>query len=134
MRRYQPRSYKVVVQNATCIGGNCMAIGSLGQCFDIDASVENVTLTNVTVSPSAVDHLFAEKFIRHLHPLQVIRHNNDLTNSAYNKCWIGVSSTSPVMSLTTHLREASVMVVVMATSPTSSSPTFWYTVHRVGLA
>lgn len=64
----KPRSYNVLVENATCVGGNGMAIGSLGQYYDINASVENVLITNVTV----------------------IRYNNDLTNSAYVKCWIGI--------------------------------------------
>jgi len=57
---FKPRSYGVTVQNATCVGGNGMVIGSLCQYFDINASVENVTLTNVAVSPSTIDNLFAE--------------------------------------------------------------------------
>ena len=64
----KPRSYNVLVENATCHGGNGMAIGSLGQYLDIDASVENVVIRDVTL----------------------INYNNDLHNSAYIKCWVGV--------------------------------------------
>lgn len=45
----KPRSYNVFVQNATCHGGNGMAIGSLGQYLE-DSSVENVIMNDVNVS------------------------------------------------------------------------------------
>jgi galacturan 1,4-alpha-galacturonidase len=44
----KPRSYNVEVRNATCRGGNGMAIGSLGQYLE-DSSVENVVIRNVKV-------------------------------------------------------------------------------------
>jgi galacturan 1,4-alpha-galacturonidase len=45
----KPRSYNVYVQNATCVGGNGMAIGSLGQYLE-DSSAENIYMTDVNVS------------------------------------------------------------------------------------
>lgn len=45
----KPRSYNVFVENATCNGGNGMAIGSLGQYLE-DSTVENVVVNNVKVS------------------------------------------------------------------------------------
>ena len=45
----KPRSYNVYVQNATCHGGNGMAIGSLGQYLE-DSSAENIYMTDVNVS------------------------------------------------------------------------------------
>ncbi|GAB7359447.1 hypothetical protein MBLNU230_g6095t1 [Neophaeotheca triangularis] len=63
----KPRSYNVDVQNVTCVGGNGVAIGSLGQYLE-DSSAENVVMDNVTV----------------------IRINEDLHNSAYIKTWTGV--------------------------------------------
>ncbi|CAJ2502305.1 Uu.00g096990.m01.CDS01 [Anthostomella pinea] len=62
----KPRSYNIDVQNATCHGGNGMAIGSLGQYLE-DSSVENIRITDVTV----------------------LRYNEDLHNSAYIKTWVG---------------------------------------------
>ena len=62
----KPRSYNIYVNNATCHGGNGMAIGSLGQYLE-DSSVENVQVTNV----------------------HVIRYNEDMHNSAYIKTWVG---------------------------------------------
>ena len=44
----KPRSYNVYVQNATCHGGNGMAIGSLGQYLE-DSSAENIYMTDVNV-------------------------------------------------------------------------------------
>ncbi|EMC91492.1 glycoside hydrolase family 28 protein [Baudoinia panamericana UAMH 10762] len=63
----KPRSYNIFVQNASCHGGNGMAIGSLGQYLE-DSSVENVVVDNV----------------------RIIRYNNDMETSAYIKTWVGV--------------------------------------------
>ncbi|KAF2083352.1 glycoside hydrolase family 28 protein [Saccharata proteae CBS 121410] len=62
----KPRSYNIYVQNATCHGGNGMAIGSIGQYLE-DSSVENVEVTDVTI----------------------VRYNEDMHNSAYIKTWVG---------------------------------------------
>ncbi|KAF2240097.1 glycoside hydrolase family 28 protein [Viridothelium virens] len=62
----KPRSYNVYVQNATCHGGNGMAIGSLGQYLE-DSSAENIYMTDVNI----------------------IRYNNDMENAAYIKTWVG---------------------------------------------
>src|ERR1700761_9439095 len=62
----KPRSFNIDIQNATCHGGNGMAIGSLGQYLE-DATVENVRITDVNI----------------------IRFNNDMHNSAYIKTWVG---------------------------------------------
>ena len=45
----KPRSYNIFVQNATCRGGNGMAIGSLGQYLE-DSSAENIFVDDVRVS------------------------------------------------------------------------------------
>jgi polygalacturonase len=45
----KPRSYNIEIRNATCRGGNGIAIGSLGQYLE-DSSVENVVIRNVKVS------------------------------------------------------------------------------------
>lgn len=42
------RSSNIFIQNATCRGGNGMAIGSLGQYLD-DSTVENVVMDDVKV-------------------------------------------------------------------------------------
>lgn len=44
----KPRSSNIFIQNATCRGGNGMAIGSLGQYLE-DSSVENVVVDDVKV-------------------------------------------------------------------------------------
>jgi galacturan 1,4-alpha-galacturonidase len=44
----KPRSYRINVQNVTCIGGNGVAIGSLGQYLE-DSSVEDVVFDGVSV-------------------------------------------------------------------------------------
>jgi galacturan 1,4-alpha-galacturonidase len=44
----KPRSYNIEISNATCRGGNGMAIGSLGQYVE-DSSVENVVIRDVKV-------------------------------------------------------------------------------------
>lgn len=62
----KPRSYDIEVQNVTCIGGNGVAIGSLGQYLE-DSSVENVRFDNVSV----------------------IRDLQNLRDSAYIKTWMG---------------------------------------------
>lgn len=62
----KPHSYNIRARDITCHGGNGIAIGSLGQ-YLTDASVGNIVVDNVTV----------------------IRHNDDLTNSAYIKTWMG---------------------------------------------
>ena len=62
----KPRSYNIDIQNATCHGGNGMAVGSLGQYLE-DATVENVRITDVNI----------------------IRFNEDMHNSAYIKTWVG---------------------------------------------
>lgn len=63
----KPRSYNIFVQNATCHGGNGMAIGSLGQYLE-DNTVEDIVVDDV----------------------RIITHNADMHNSAYIKTWIGV--------------------------------------------
>ncbi|KAI9730717.1 MAG: hypothetical protein M1834_005686 [Cirrosporium novae-zelandiae] len=62
----KPRSYNIEIHNATCHGGNGMAIGSLGQYLE-DASVDNIFISDVTV----------------------IRINEDLHNTAYIKTYMG---------------------------------------------
>lgn len=62
----KPRSYNIMVQNATCHDGNGIAIGSLGQYLE-DSSVENVVITDVNT----------------------IHYNEDMHNSAYIKTWVG---------------------------------------------
>ncbi|KAF2672058.1 putative galacturan 1,4-alpha-galacturonidase C [Microthyrium microscopicum] len=64
----KPRSYNIEVRNATCRGGNGMAIGSLGQ-YQEDSTVENVLVKDV----------------------KIIRYNEDMHNCAYIKTWIGES-------------------------------------------
>ncbi|KAK8235662.1 putative galacturan 1,4-alpha-galacturonidase C [Phyllosticta capitalensis] len=66
----KPRSSHIFLSHIHCIGGNGIAIGSLGQYAGVDASVSHVRARNVTVS----------------------RYNDDLTNSAYVKTWIGVAA------------------------------------------
>lgn len=44
----KPRSYNVDIRNVTCVGGNGIAIGSLGQYLE-DNSVANILVDNVTV-------------------------------------------------------------------------------------
>jgi len=44
----KPRSYNVDIRNVTCVGGNGIAIGSLGQYLE-DSSVANIRVDNVTV-------------------------------------------------------------------------------------
>ncbi|KAL2223010.1 putative galacturan 1,4-alpha-galacturonidase C [Thermoascus aurantiacus ATCC 26904] len=63
----KPRSYNVDIRNVTCVGGNGIAIGSLGQYLE-DSSVANIRVDNVTI----------------------IRYNEDMHNSAYIKTWVGV--------------------------------------------
>ncbi|KAF1990897.1 glycoside hydrolase family 28 protein [Aulographum hederae CBS 113979] len=63
----KPRSKEIHIHNATCHGGNGIAIGSLGQ-YEEDSSVTNVVIDNVTIH----------------------RINNDMHNSAYIKTWVGV--------------------------------------------
>ena len=55
-----------MVRNATCVGGNGMAIGSLGQYLE-DSSVANVRMSGV----------------------RIVRYNNDMETSAYIKTWVG---------------------------------------------
>jgi galacturan 1,4-alpha-galacturonidase len=62
----KPRSYNIHIRNATCHGGNGMAIGSLGQYLE-DSSVENVQISDVTIIP----------------------HDGKVGNGAYIKTWIG---------------------------------------------
>lgn len=50
----KPRSSNIFVQNATCRGGNGMAIGSLGQYLE-DNTVENVVVDDVKVSRMLVE-------------------------------------------------------------------------------
>jgi galacturan 1,4-alpha-galacturonidase len=83
----KPRSYNVNIRNATCHGGNGMAIGSLGQYLEgmagfeeacrlpldiemltaLDSSVENVQISDVAIVPN----------------------NGQIGNGAYIKTWIG---------------------------------------------
>ncbi|EAW23158.1 putative extracellular exo-polygalacturonase [Aspergillus fischeri NRRL 181] len=62
----KPRSYNIDIQNVTCVGGNGIAVGSLGQYLE-DSSVENVRVDKV----------------------KIIRYNEDMHNSAYIKTWVG---------------------------------------------
>ncbi|KAF3009664.1 hypothetical protein E8E13_008049 [Curvularia kusanoi] len=62
----KPRSHNIHIRNATCIGGNGVAIGSLGQYLE-DASVSNVVMDDV----------------------RLIR-NGWLHGSALIKTWVGV--------------------------------------------
>ena len=62
----KPRSYDITVRNITCISGNGIAIGSLGQYLE-DSSVSNILVSNATI----------------------LRHNNDMETSAYIKTWVG---------------------------------------------
>ncbi|KAI9713204.1 MAG: hypothetical protein M1820_001189 [Bogoriella megaspora] len=62
----KPRSYNVYVQNVTCVGGNGIAIGSLGQYLE-DSSAENIYISDVNI----------------------VRYNNDMENGAYIKTWVG---------------------------------------------
>ena len=45
----KPRSYNIDIQNVTCVGGNGIAIGSLGQYLE-DSSVANIRVDKVKVS------------------------------------------------------------------------------------
>jgi galacturan 1,4-alpha-galacturonidase len=64
----KPRSYNIVISNVTCVGGNGIAIGSLGQ-YEEDSSVTDVIVKDVRIK----------------------RFNEDMHNSAYIKTWIGLS-------------------------------------------
>lgn len=64
----KPRSHNLSISNVTCVGGNGIAIGSLGQ-YEEDSSVTDVRVRNVKIK----------------------RWNEDMHNSAYIKTWIGVS-------------------------------------------
>lgn len=61
------QSYNVFAKNVTCIGGNGIAVGSLGQYLD-DASVANYEVDGADIYP----------------------HNGQQGNAAYIKTWIGV--------------------------------------------
>ena len=62
----KPRSYNINIKNASCYGGNGIAIGSLGQYLE-DSSVENVQVDDVNIYPA----------------------NGGAGNGAYIKTWIG---------------------------------------------
>ncbi|RYP45663.1 hypothetical protein DL768_008007 [Monosporascus sp. mg162] len=62
----KPRSYGISIKNVTCVGGNGVAIGSLGQYLE-DSSVEDVVFDGVSV----------------------IRDLQNLRDSAYIKTWMG---------------------------------------------
>lgn len=62
----KPRSYNVYIHNATCRGGNGIAVGSLGQYLE-DSSVEDLVVDDV----------------------KIVRYNDDMENGAYIKTWIG---------------------------------------------
>ncbi|KAI5243005.1 pectin lyase-like protein [Aureobasidium subglaciale] len=62
----KPRSSNIFVQNATCRGGNGMAIGSLGQYLE-DNTVENVVVDDV----------------------KIMRWNEDMHGSVLIKTWVG---------------------------------------------
>lgn len=68
----KPRSYNVEIRNVTCHGGNGIAIGSLGQYLE-DSSVANILVDGV----------------------KIIRHNEDMHNSAYIKTWVGALVPQP---------------------------------------
>ena len=81
----KPRSYNIKAHNVTCHGGNGVAIGSLGQ-YLVDSSVANIWFDDVTVRSSiySILELFMLTF------KQTILRNEDLTDSAYIKTWVGV--------------------------------------------
>ncbi|KAG9721029.1 pectin lyase-like protein, partial [Aureobasidium melanogenum] len=60
------RSSNIFIQNATCRGGNGMAIGSLGQYLD-DSTVENIVVDDV----------------------KIVRWNEDMHGSVLIKTWVG---------------------------------------------
>ncbi|OJJ36625.1 hypothetical protein ASPWEDRAFT_50075 [Aspergillus wentii DTO 134E9] len=63
----KPRSYNVDIHNVTCVGGNGIAVGSLGQYASEDSGVANIWVDDV----------------------KIIRYNEDMHNSAYIKTWMG---------------------------------------------
>lgn len=64
----KPRSYNIYIRNVTCISGNGIAIGSLGQYLD-DASVENVHIDGATIVKGGAQ--------------------DNIGNAVYIKTWVG---------------------------------------------
>ncbi|KAK5726726.1 hypothetical protein LTR15_002614 [Elasticomyces elasticus] len=64
----KPRSYDITIKNVTCISGNGIAIGSLGQYLE-DSSVSNIWIDNATIIKGGAQ--------------------NSIGNAAYIKTWVG---------------------------------------------
>ncbi|KAK3675170.1 hypothetical protein LTR78_005104 [Recurvomyces mirabilis] len=64
----KPRSYDITIRNVTCISGNGIAIGSLGQYLD-DASVANVWIDQAKIVKGGAQ--------------------DNIGNAAYIKTWVG---------------------------------------------
>ncbi|TKA56114.1 putative galacturan 1,4-alpha-galacturonidase C, partial [Friedmanniomyces simplex] len=64
----KPRSYDITIKNVTCISGNGIAIGSLGQYLE-DSSVANVWIDNATIIKGGAQ--------------------DNIGNAAYIKTWVG---------------------------------------------
>ncbi|OAA64229.1 glycoside hydrolase family 28 protein [Niveomyces insectorum RCEF 264] len=69
----KPRSFNIYCQNITVHGGNGVAVGSLGQYADEDASVANVVVRDV----------------------RILARNKDMHNAAYIKTWVGEAVPQP---------------------------------------
>lgn len=90
----KPRSYNVFIKNVTCVSGNGIAIGSLGQYLD-DASVENVHIDDAKIIKGGAQ--------------------DNIGQGAYIKTWVGelvsggdrdyesVRLSSPPLTLTSSL-------------------------------
>lgn len=64
----KPRSYNIVIDDVTCVGGNGIAIGSLGQYLE-DSSVDNVWIKNARIIKGGAQ--------------------NNIGQGAYIKTWVG---------------------------------------------
>ncbi|KAK3071964.1 hypothetical protein LTR53_007696 [Teratosphaeriaceae sp. CCFEE 6253] len=64
----KPRSYDITIKNVTCISGNGIAIGSLGQYLE-DSSVANVWIDNATIIKGGAQ--------------------DSIGNAVYIKTWVG---------------------------------------------
>lgn len=67
----KPRTYDVTIKNVTCVSGNGIAVGSLGQYLE-DSSVANVWIDDATIVKGGAQGYIA--------------------NGAYIKTWVGVLS------------------------------------------
>jgi len=64
----KPRSHSITAKNITCVSGNGIAIGSLGQYLE-DSSVTNVEIDNATIIKGGAQ--------------------NNIGNAVYIKTWVG---------------------------------------------